>query len=76
MLCLFLPKTPKTFFLVQAVAREYLLVGETGSFAGYGGERGDSGDAVWYDGRRDWRRSVVRMRNGLLDLVGVTGFWI
>lgn len=33
------------------------------------------GELVWYDGRRDSRRSLedVRMRNGLLDLVGVVG---
>ena len=69
----FLPKTPNTFFLVQAVAREYLLVGDTGSFDGYGGDLTESGDALWYDGRVDWRRSLATKRNGLLDLFGVVG---
>ena len=63
---------------MQAVAREYLLVGETGSLVvtGYGGDVADCGDEVevWYDGRMELRRSVVRMRNGLLDFVGVMGW--
>lgn len=46
MLFLFLPMMPNTFFFVQAVAREYLLDGETGSLAGYGGALSDFGDAV------------------------------
>lgn len=28
---------------------------------------------MWYEGRSDSRRSDVRMRKGLLDLVGVEG---
>ena len=44
MLCLLRLRMPKTFFFVQAVAREYLLVGEIGSLAGYGGEVADVGD--------------------------------
>ena len=64
----------KTFFLVQAVAREYLLLGEIGSLTGYGGVAA-LGDAEWYDGRVDCRRSVVKMRNGLFDFVGVAGLW-
>lgn len=75
----------QTFFLVQSVVREYLLVGETGGagslLVGYGGEMLDlvpaaaEGELVWYEGRRDPRRSLeeVRMRKGLLDLVGVLG---
>jgi hypothetical protein len=63
---------------VQAVAREYLLVGEIGSLVvvGYGGEVADCGEdvEVWYDGKIDWRRSVVKMRKGLLDFVGVNGW--
>lgn len=62
---------------MHAVAREYLLVGETGSLVvvGYGGEETDDGDDVdvWYDGKMELRRSVVRIRNGLLDFVGVMG---
>lgn len=53
---------------MQFVAREYLLDGDSGSFTGELKVLEE-----WYDGRRDWRRSVVRMRNGLLDLVGVLG---
>lgn len=45
MLFLFLPIMPKTFFFVHAVAREYLLVGEIGSFEWYGGED-DTGEVV------------------------------
>ena len=48
---------------------------------GYGGEMLDlvpaaaEGELVWYEGRRDSRRSLeeVKMRKGLLDLVGVLG---
>ena len=42
----FLPMMLKTFFLVQAVAREYLLLGEIGSLTGYGGDAA-LGDAEW-----------------------------
>ena len=49
----FLPMMPKTFFLVQAVAREYLLLGEMGSLDGYGGDVADFGDDEWYDGSVD-----------------------
>ena len=73
MLFLLLPMRPNTFFFVQAVAREYLLDGEIGSLEGYGGTLSDFGEAVWYDGKTDWRRSEVRMRKGLPDFVGVTG---
>lgn len=67
----------QTFFFGQSVAREYLLVGETGAgskWVGYGGEEAEAGELVWYEGRTDSRRSDVRMRKGLLDLVGVTGW--
>lgn len=69
-LCLPVPNIPKTFFLVQFVAREYLLVGVTGSLMGELATL----EAVWYDGRSDSRRSEVKMRNGLPDLIGVIGF--
>jgi len=37
----------QTFFLVQVVVREYLLVGEPGvGSPGYGGERADGGELV------------------------------
>ena len=52
-LSLFLLSMPKTFFFVQAVAREYRLVGDTGSLFGYGGAVADFGDAEWYDGKID-----------------------
>lgn len=47
MLFLFLPMIPKTFFFVQAVAREYLLDGEIGPLEGYGGTLSVFGEAVW-----------------------------
>jgi hypothetical protein len=43
----------QTFFLVQLVVREYLLVGEPGvgtrceGYGGEGGDGGDAGEAVW-----------------------------
>jgi len=43
----------QTFFLVQLVVREYLLVGEPGvgmrceGYGGDGGDGGDAGEAVW-----------------------------
>lgn len=49
-LCLpdFLPmKPPQSFFFVQSVAREYLLVGEIGSALWYGGEAVTLGDLAW-----------------------------
>lgn len=70
-LCLPLPSMLKTFFLVQLVAREYLLDGETGSLTG---ELSVLGESLRYDGSSDWRRSVVKMRKGLPDLEGVMGF--
>lgn len=32
------------------------------------------GDLAWYEGKIEWRRSEVKMRNGLPDFVGVIGF--
>lgn len=73
MLFLFLLMMPNTFFLVQAVAREYRLVGDTGSVAGYGGDATDLGDELWYDGRVGERRSEVWIRKALPVFVGVLG---
>jgi len=62
------PMKEKPCFLVQSVAREYLLDGEFASFTGDA-----MGELLWYDGSNDWRRSEVKMWKGLLDFDGVVG---